>query len=102
MINRLLLERISLAGICRVCGVSETWLYKHLKELYRDLPDDLHAEACLPDIEAYLADRLDEEIDRIGAFKKNGDVPAVRAGAGRAGIRAGIRAGRRTASAGGH
>lgn len=100
LINKLLLERIPLAGICRVCGVSETWLFKYLKELYADLPDDLHAEACLPDVDAYLADRLDEEMDRFGALKKNDGVSAVRAGDGRAGVRAGVRAGRGTASVG--
>lgn len=70
LINKLLLERISLAGICRVCGVSETWLLGYLKELYAKLPDDLNAELALPDLEEYLADRMDEEISRIEAFKK--------------------------------
>ena len=70
MINKLLLERIPLAGICRVSGVSASWLANYLKEFYRDLPDDLQADACLPEVDAYLADRLDEEIDRIRALKK--------------------------------
>lgn len=70
LINKLLLERIPLAGICRVSGVSASWLANYLKEFYRDLPDDLQADACLPEVDAYLADRLDEEIDRIRALKK--------------------------------
>ena len=70
LINKLLLERISLAGICRVCGVSGTWLLKYLDELYDNLPDDLQAEACLPDVDVYLADRMDEEIVRLGRLKK--------------------------------
>ncbi len=70
LIDKLLLERISLSGICRVCDVSEQWLLHYLKELYGNLPDDLNADQTLPDIEAYLSDRMDEEIGRIEAIKK--------------------------------
>jgi len=71
LIDKLLLERISLSGICRVCNVSEQWLLGYLKELYGNLPDDLNADAVLPDITLYLSDRMDEEISRIEAIKKN-------------------------------
>jgi transposase-like protein len=47
-INKLLLERISLSGICRVCDVSESWLLTYIKELYAHLPDDLNADLTLP------------------------------------------------------
>ncbi len=70
LINKLLLERISLAGICRVCDVSQTWLLAYVRELYAQLPPDLGATPCLPDVEAYLADRFDEEISRLGVLKK--------------------------------
>lgn len=70
LINRLLLERISLSGICRVCDVSQQWLLNYIKELYSNLPDDLNADLSLPDIESYLADRMDEEIGRLRAIKK--------------------------------
>ena len=70
LIDKLLLERISLSGICRVCDVSEQWLLGYLKELYGNLPDDLNADAVLPDITSYLSDRMDEEISRIEAIKK--------------------------------
>jgi hypothetical protein len=70
MINKLLLERISLAGICRVCDVSQQWLLTYIKELYANLPDDLNADLALPEIEGYLADRMEEEIGRIEAIKK--------------------------------
>jgi hypothetical protein len=70
LINKLLLERISLSGICRVCDVSEQWLLAYIKKLYENLPDDLHADLTLPDIETYLADRMDEEIGRIEVIKK--------------------------------
>lgn len=71
LINKLLLERISLSGICRVCDVSEQWLLAYIKKLYENLPDDLNADLILPDIEVYLSDRMDEEIGRIEVVKKN-------------------------------
>jgi insertion element IS1 protein InsB len=40
----LLLERISLSGICRVCGVSLRWLLSFIAELYESLPDDLNVQ----------------------------------------------------------
>ncbi|CAK0760963.1 hypothetical protein CCP3SC5AM1_2950003 [Gammaproteobacteria bacterium] len=38
LIDRLLLERISLAGIARVAGVSESWLQKYVNEKYDQTP----------------------------------------------------------------
>ena len=70
LINKLLLERISLAGICRACGVSQQWLLTYIKKLYENLPDDLNAEVTLPDLETYLAARMDEEITRLAGIKK--------------------------------
>lgn len=70
LINKLLLERISLAGICRVCNISEKWLLSYIKALYEALPDDLNADLILPDIETYLAARMDEEISRLSGIKK--------------------------------
>jgi len=37
-IDRLLGERIPLAGICRVTGVSETWLQQYVNAKYADTP----------------------------------------------------------------
>ena len=34
----MLLERISLAGVARVTGVSEKWLQDYVNELYADTP----------------------------------------------------------------
>ena len=70
LINKLLLERISLSGICRVCDVSQQWLLSYIKELYKALPDDLNADLSIPDLDSYLSERMDEEIGRIGALKK--------------------------------
>lgn len=69
-INKLLLERISLAGICRVFDISETWLLNYIKGLYANLPDDLNADTEIPDLEVYLSDRMEEEIRRIEVLKK--------------------------------
>jgi insertion element IS1 protein InsB len=41
IIRRLLLERLSLSGICRVMGVSLRWLLRYIAGIYKDLPDDL-------------------------------------------------------------
>jgi len=38
LIDRLLLERISLAGIARVVGVSESWLQNYVNEKYAQTP----------------------------------------------------------------
>jgi insertion element IS1 protein InsB len=40
----LLLERISLSGICRVCGVSLRWMLSFIAEFYESLPDDLNVQ----------------------------------------------------------
>ena len=69
IIDKLLLERISLAGICRACDVSESWLSQYIVGLYSDSPDDLNASQTLPEITSYLSDRFDEEIDRISKKK---------------------------------
>src|SRR5262245_44327905 len=42
LIKALLLERLSLRGICRVTGVSLTWLLDFITELYVALPDNLN------------------------------------------------------------
>lgn len=42
MIKRLLPERLSLHGICRVMGISLRWLLSFIAEIYAALPDDLN------------------------------------------------------------
>jgi insertion element IS1 protein InsB len=68
MIRRLLLERLSLLGICRVMGVSLRWLLNFIVELYESLPDDL----CLqlpqtPNPQIQLL-RLEAEADEMWSF----------------------------------
>jgi hypothetical protein len=50
--------------------VSQQWLLAYIKKLYENLPADLNADLTLPDLGAYLSDRMDEEIGRIEAIKK--------------------------------
>lgn len=71
LINKLLLERISLAGIARTMEVSEIWLQGYLSDLYASSPDDLNA--TLPDqasMDAYLDDKFDEFVYSIAPLKK--------------------------------
>jgi len=56
--------------MCRVCDVSQPWLLEYIRELYGNLPDELNADLSLPDMESYLADRMEEEIGKIEAIKK--------------------------------
>ena len=41
LINKLLLERIPLAGIARVAGVSGLWLQKYVNEKYENIPREV-------------------------------------------------------------
>ena len=45
LIKRLLLERLSLSGICRATGVSLRWLLTFIAALYATLPDDLFVQS---------------------------------------------------------
>ena len=38
LIDKLLLEKIPLAGIARVCEVSESWLQDYVNRKYEDVP----------------------------------------------------------------
>jgi transposase-like protein len=44
LIERLLVERISLRGICRVVGVKLKWLLGFLVQCFGALPDHLHVQ----------------------------------------------------------
>lgn len=69
LVDKMLLERISIAGISRVLDISETWLSEYISKKYEDLPDDLNADLIVPEQEAYLEDRMEEEIDRLAKKK---------------------------------
>ena len=68
MIKRLLLERLSLLGICRVMDVSLRWLLNFIATVYETLPDDLnvHLPAKLKRPVKLL--RLRAEADEMWSF----------------------------------
>ncbi len=45
LIDKLLLEKIPLAGIARVAGVSEPWLQSYVNEKYRNVPRQVKVQA---------------------------------------------------------
>ena len=45
LINKLLLEKIPLAGIARVCDVSETWLQDYVNRKYEGIPQQVNVSA---------------------------------------------------------
>ena len=45
LIDKLLLERLSLAGIARVTGVSELWLQRYVNAKYADVPRRVRVSA---------------------------------------------------------
>jgi len=67
LIKRLLLERLSLRGICRATEVSLTWLLGFIAEVYADLPDDLNVKVCEARGVVQLL-RLEAEADEMWSF----------------------------------
>ena len=45
LIDKLLLEKIPLAGIARVAGVSEPWLQSYVNEKYQNVPRQVNVRA---------------------------------------------------------
>ena len=70
LVKKLLLERISLRGICRVVGVSLDWLLTFLVSLYKELPEHLHVSLEQVDNHV-LIQRLEVEADELLSFVKN-------------------------------
>jgi insertion element IS1 protein InsB len=67
LVTRLLLERLSLRGICRVTGLSLTWLLQFIAALYERLPDDLCVAPSLPQRPVHLL-RLEAAVDELWSF----------------------------------
>jgi insertion element IS1 protein InsB len=67
LIERLLVERISLRGICRAVGVTLKWLLGFLVQCFEALPDHLHVEplTCNQDV---MIQRLAVEADEMASF----------------------------------
>ena len=62
IIDKLLLERITLHGICRVMNVSMPWLLKHIEYLYERLPNHLNIITKDVDFEGYADEKFDAMI----------------------------------------
>jgi insertion element IS1 protein InsB len=67
LIERLLVERISLRGICRAVGVTLKWLLGFLVQCFEALPDHLHVQpvSCTQDV---MIQRLEVEADEMASF----------------------------------
>src|SRR5919202_4865002 len=67
LIERLLVERISLRGICRAEGVTLKWLLGFLVQCFEALPDHLHVQpiTCKQNV---MIQRLEVEADEMASF----------------------------------
>ena len=65
IVRLLLLERISLRGICRSVKVSITWLLKFISDVYSEVSDDLNVIIDIEALEKYSDEKLDEKIYEI-------------------------------------
>ena len=70
LIKRMLLERVSLLGICRVVNVSMPWLLKFIKTVYNAVPDDLNVVLNMNEIEEYPNEQFDKKIYSLLEKKK--------------------------------
>src|SRR5262245_33035001 len=67
LIERLLLERISLRGICRAVGVGLQWLLQFMVTRFQAVPEHLYVE--LPGgTPAVILQRLEAELDELWSF----------------------------------
>jgi insertion element IS1 protein InsB len=67
LIERLLLERISLRGMCRAVGVGLTWVLGFLVECFQALPAHVHIPP-IADTQDVTIHRLEAEADEMGSF----------------------------------
>jgi hypothetical protein len=76
LIQKLLAERISLRGICRVVDISLTWLLEFIKQLYRQLPDDLNCSIPIKQVkqgDRFYIKLFDNEADELWSFVRRRD-----------------------------
>jgi insertion element IS1 protein InsB len=67
LIERLLLEQLSLRGICRAVGVGLKWLLGFLVHCFEALPDHLHVQPVSCDGDVMIR-RLEVEADEMASF----------------------------------
>ena len=66
LIDKLLLERISLRGICRVLEISLTWLLCYIKKWYGSQSDDLNYR--IPTNSTITLKLIDSELDEMWSY----------------------------------
>src|ERR671919_524486 len=67
LIEHLLVERISLRGICRAVGVKLKWLLGFLVQCFESLPDHLHVQP-VRGTQDVMIQRLEVEADEMASF----------------------------------
>jgi len=67
LIERLLLERLSLRGLCRAVGVGLKWLLAFIVTQFEALPDHLHVEPITSTADIVIQ-RLEVEADEMVSF----------------------------------
>jgi insertion element IS1 protein InsB len=67
LIERLLLERISLRGICRAVGVGLQWLLQFMSARFQAAPEDLYVKPA-DDSPTVILQRLEAELDELWSF----------------------------------
>ena len=76
IIKRLLLERLSLNGICRAMQISKRWLAAYIRELYSELPEDLQFKWVWKQVThkgTFYIKMIDNELDELWSFVQNKD-----------------------------
>lgn len=67
LVKKLLLERVSLRGICRAVGISMQWLLEFIAETYDQLPDHLNVRP-IGDKKGVIIQSLECEADEVWSF----------------------------------
>jgi insertion element IS1 protein InsB len=67
LVERLLVERISLRGICRAVGVRLKWLLGFIITCFEDLPDHLYVQPVVGNQDVMLH-RLEVDTDEMASF----------------------------------
>jgi IS1 family transposase len=67
LIERLLLERISLRGICRAVGVGLQWLLQFMVTRFQAAPEDLYIKAA-DSTPTVILQQLEAELDELWSF----------------------------------
>ena len=67
LIERLLLECLSVRGICRVVGVGLQWLLQFMVTRFQAAPEDLYAKPA-GGTPAVILQRLEAELDELWSF----------------------------------